>query len=252
MTLNPFARIASLGWAAWLATLVATACLCAVLAYWFVQLAAPRAPIAPALSGPATRDRPDLSAAGSLFGTPLRAQAAAVPVLGNVQVLGVVAAGRLGSAIMVVDGKPARSFAVGDSIGPGQRVRSVRADAVVIDDNGRTAEVPAPALTSTAVLTSGAGKPRGPTDPALMSPAAPAYPGSVPGAAGPAQGAPGGSPAPIMAPIPAPLSPSLPPGTPQTMPAPGSGQGGMPGQVGVPGQGLPPAHNLVKPGAPTS
>jgi hypothetical protein len=120
MTLNPFARIASLGWAAWLATLVATACLCAVLAYWFMQIAAPRAPIGPALSGPANRDRPDLTAAGSLFGTPPRAQAAAAPVLGNVQVLGVVAAGRLGSAILIVDGKPARSFAVGDSIGPGQ------------------------------------------------------------------------------------------------------------------------------------
>ena len=74
-------------------------------------------------------------------------------MLGNVQVLGVVAAGRLGSAILIVDGKPARSFAVGDSIGPGQRVRTVRPDKVVIDDNGRMAEVPAPAPTSTAVLT---------------------------------------------------------------------------------------------------
>ncbi len=249
MTLNPFARIASLGWAAWLATLVATAGLCAVLAYWFVHLAAPRAPIGPALSGPATRDRPDLAMAGSLFGTPQRAQAAPVPVLGNVQVLGVVAAGRLGSAIMVVDGKPARSFAVGDSIGPGQRVRTVRPDVVIIDDNGRMAEVPAPAPTSTAVLTSGAGKPRGPTDPALMSPAAPAYPGAMPGAM-PTQGAPGASPAPI----PAPLSPSLPPGTPQPMPVPWSipCQGGMPAQGVVPGQGMPPANNLVKPGAPTS
>lgn len=246
MTLNPFARIASLGWAAWLATLVVTACLCAVLAYWFVQLAAPRAPIGPALAGQGTRDRPDLAMAGSLFGTPQRAQVAAVPVLGNVQVLGVVSAGRLGSAIMVVDGKPARSFAVGDSIGPGQRVRSVRADAVVIDDNGRTAEVPAPAPTSTAVLTSGAGKPRGPTDPALMSPAAQGYPGAVPGAV-PAQGA-------NPAPQPAPLSPSLPPGTVQPLPTPGAApsQGGYPGQGGMPGQGIPPANNLVKPGAPTS
>jgi hypothetical protein len=239
MTLNPFARIASLGWAAWLATLVATACLCAVLAYWFMQIAAPRAPIGPALSGPANRDRPDLTAAGSLFGTPPLAQAAAAPVLGNVQVLGVVAAGRLGSAILIVDGKPARSFAVGDSIGPGQRVRSVRPDKVVIDDNGRMAEVPAPALTSTAVLTSGVGKPRGPSDPALMSPASAANPGVLP-----VPGLPPASPAPI----PAPLAPSLPPGAPPPVPIPGSSLG----HGAVPGQGIPPANNLVKPATPTS
>lgn len=258
MTLNPFARIASLGWAAWLATLVATACLCAVFAYWFMQIAAPPAPIGPALSGPANRDRPDLAAAGSLFGTPQRAQAAAAPVLGNVQVLGVVAAGRLGSAILIVDGKPARSFAVGDSIGPGQRVRTVRPDKVVIDDNGRLAEVPAPALTSTAVLTSGVGKPRGPSDPALASPASQPNPGALPAlGTPPAPVMPPASPAPLSAPvmppaspapIPAPLAPSLAPGAPQPVRMPGSNLG----QGAVPGQGIPPAHNLIKPTTPAS
>ncbi len=254
MTLNPFTRLASLGWSAWLATLAATACLCAVLAYWFMQLAAPSAPIAPVSAGPAIRDRPDLTQAGLLFGSPLQAQAAAVPVLGNVQVIGVVAAGQRGSAILIVDGKPARSFAVGERIGPGQRVRTVRPDAVVIDDNGRIAEVAAPLPTSTAVLTSGAGKARTSTDPALASPAAPGYPGSLPGqgmsGSLPGQGAPSSSlPAQALPGAGIGSQPAPPYAVPPAAPVPAPP---LPGSYPMPGQPVAPANNLVKPGAPTS
>jgi hypothetical protein len=215
MKINPLARLSSMGRTAWLATLAAFAGLCGVLAYWGVQLTAPRAPVAPATLQAAGGERPDLSPALPLFGQPAGARVEQAPALGNVQVLGVVAAGRLGSAILIVDGKPARSFAVGDPLGPGQRVSSVRADAVVIDDNGRRAEVPAPARSSSAVLTGGPERPRisgdpgsgaavPPASPPAARPAPPQNPPPAPSAAVPVPA--------LTAPVPpmtAPLPPAL-------------------------------------------
>ncbi|MCX7274199.1 MAG: hypothetical protein NTV19_13670 [Burkholderiales bacterium] len=191
MKINPLARLSSMGRTAWLATLATFAGLCGVLAYWGVQLTAPRAPVAPATLQTAGGERPDLGPALPLFGQPPGARVEQAPVLGNVQVVGVVAAGRLGSAILIVDGKPARPFAVGDLLGPGQRVSSVRADLVVIDDNGRRAEVPAPARSSSAVLTGGPPRPRAAGDPGSSAPVPPAN-------------SPAGRPAPPQNPPPAP------------------------------------------------
>ena len=218
MKINPLARLSSMGRTAWLATLAAFAGLCGVLAYWSVQLTAPRAPVAPASLQAAGGERPDLGPALTLFGQPAGARVEQAPVLGNVQVLGVVAAGRLGSAILIVDGKPARSFAVGDPLGPGQRVSSVRADAVVIDDNGRRAEVPAPARSSSAVLTGGPARPRASGDPAISAPVPSATPSTPPAGRPASTQNPPPAPAaaapmpPLTAPVP-PLTAPLPPMT---------------------------------------
>lgn len=251
MKLSPLMRVTATPPGAWLATLATVGVLCAIVAYWSMQLAAPRAPLAPSASSSAGREPPDLSTASTLFGIPQQAPAVRVPVLGNVQVLGVVSAGSRGSAILIVDGKPARSFAVGDAIGPGQRIRTVRGDAVVIDDNGRTAEVTAPTRANLAVLISGAGRARGSTDPALQAPLGSPQPGAL-----------------QMLPQPSP-SANQPPGG--AMPTPGNpGFGAGPGPTGAdisglptpapiptmpqsaPGQSSPPAHNLVKPPGPSS
>ncbi len=234
MMSRPLLRLSALGWGAWLATLAAVALLCAVIAYWAMQLLAPATPVAPAGQGPIARERTDLGLAPALFGTTAAPVAVAAPVLGNVQVLGVVAAASRGSAILIVDGRPPRSYAVGDLVGPGQRLREVRADKVTIDDNGRLAEVPAPARGSTAVLVSGAGRPRG------DSPSArPPLPGAMPPGAMPQGAMPPGNPAPPVS-----TGAGMPP--PGAMPAPAiiPTPGPMPGVTPA----APPA--LGKPGIP--
>jgi hypothetical protein len=176
--------LSSMGPGAWLAFLAACALLCACITFWAMQLSAPKPLVAPHGDGQIRRERADVRAASALFGQPAAEPAQQqAPVLGNVQVLGVVVAGRLGSAILIVDGQPARSYAVGETIGPGQRISRVGSDFIVIDDNGKPAQVPAPERGSIAVLTAGAAQPRAPSDPSLAAP----VPGNrlaMPGGAG--------------------------------------------------------------------
>lgn len=175
----------SMGPGAWLAFLAASALLCGCITFWAMQLSAPKPLIAPHGDGQTRRERADVRAASTLFGQPAATPAQAqVPVLGNVQVLGVVAAGRLSSAILIVDGQTARSYAVGESIGPGQRISRIGSDFIVIDDNGKTAQVPAPERGSIAILTAGDAQPRTPSDPSLASPAQPVRGMAMPGGAG--------------------------------------------------------------------
>ncbi|MBU6271045.1 MAG: general secretion pathway protein GspC [Betaproteobacteria bacterium] len=149
------ALLTGLGRPAWVATLLAAALLAATTAHWVVILGAPTAQPgpAPAATGIGASDH---ASAGLLFGradTP-GAQAVAPPAL-NLQVLGVVAAGRLGSALLAVDGKPARAYTVGATLGPGRQLKAITDQSVLIDDNGRELSLPAPARTSMAVLSGG-------------------------------------------------------------------------------------------------
>lgn len=219
------------GWPAWLATCAAFALLCAVIAYWTMLALAPPAVIAPSRAAKEPRALPDLQFVAQLFGVPPNAGPAVAPP-SNIQVVGIVAAGRRGAAILAVDGKPGKPYAVGERITPSQLLAEVRADRVVIDTQGATSELPMPTRASLAVLTSGVGKSR--ADAAAGTPAgvpagaAAGTPAGVPGVGMPGPGAPGavmpgagGSEAVVMPPPQSAVAPTPPPAAmPSAVPLP--------------------------------
>ncbi|MFN7644253.1 MAG: type II secretion system protein N [Burkholderiales bacterium] len=145
----PIARIASV---------LLFAALCAIVAGWALQLLAPRAPVAPAGAVAQVQGPPDLSAAGQLFGgVPRSADAQVQAAPSNIQVSGVLASGARGVALLAIDGRPAKPFAVGEPVSDGMTVRSITGDTVELDRGagGPPMRLPAPARGSVAVLTSG-------------------------------------------------------------------------------------------------
>ena len=160
MPIRPSVLLAGLNRPAWAATLAAAAVLAATAAHWLVTLGAPTPQPGPAPIASGAGAPPDLASAALLFGRADAPGAQAVaPAALNLQVLGVVAAGRLGSALLAIDGKPARAYVVGASLGPGRQLKAITDQSVVIDDNGRDLTLPAPARTSMAVLTAGTPSP---------------------------------------------------------------------------------------------
>lgn len=130
--------------------------LCATVAYWTLQLAAPRPAIAPAGSLMDWQKAPDLAAAARMFGVPQRGGSQAAPtVSSNVQVLGVAASDLRGSAVLSVDGGPARAWQAGDLVAEGTRLIQVGIERVVIEQNGRRIELPAPPRPDLSLLGSG-------------------------------------------------------------------------------------------------
>jgi general secretion pathway protein C len=145
----PIARIASV---------LLFAALCAIVAIWALHLLAPHAPIAPAGAVATVQGPPDLSAAGQLFGgVPRAADAQVQAAPSNIQVSGVLASGTRGVALLVIDGRPAKPFAVGEPVSDGMTVRAITGDTVELDRGagGLPMRLPAPARGSVAVLTSG-------------------------------------------------------------------------------------------------
>lgn len=224
MRIRPFPSLSSIGWPAWLGTLASFAVLCAIAAWWAMQLLSPRPPVAPASSAQDQQALPELKLASQLFGTPPGAQGPAAATSSNVSVIGIVAAGMRGSAILAIDGQPPRAFAVGERIGPIQSLFAVRADGVVIEENGRQILLPAPPRPTVSLLTDGPARAGG-LDPGFASPADAgaariarplgagmgAGPGAapVPRAAAPGQGiVPVAPSVPIQAPAIVPIAPS--------------------------------------------
>lgn len=195
--------VASRRWTSPAASLALFALLCATLAYWGLQLLAPPVPIAPSASLVDHRDAPDLATAAKLFGQPVGGRASAAPAsLANIQVLGVAASAVRGSAVLVVDGKPARAYMVGDAVTENARLVEVRPDVAVIEQNGARVELVAPQRPSVAILSGGPVRSdseaiaRTPPVPTLAPPAAgaPAAPSMPPPDAGPRANAPIGTP----------------------------------------------------------
>ena len=227
--------VASRRWTPLLASLALAGLLCAAIAYWAMQLLAPGVAIAPAGSIVDYGRTPDLAAAGKVFGFQGgQAGAAVTPAMSNIKVLG-VAAGQRGSAVLSVDGKPPRPYAVGDAIAPGLVLAEVRADAVVLDQSGARIELRAPDRPSPDLLSCGVGKPRATGDagaPPVATSSAPVFmPGPAP--APPAAQAPGALPpgTPLPGGLPAPLP--VPPQTgepPQAQPAQPQGAEGQPAE----------------------
>jgi general secretion pathway protein C len=143
------------------AAVVLFAVLCATVAYWAMQLLAPRAPIAPAEVVADPRATPDFRQTGSLFGVQRQPeQLAASASVSNIQVLGLGASSLRPSAVLAVDGKPARPYGLGDTVTTGVKLVADKLDSVVIDRNGVVVELPAPARPSLSVLTAATGQSR--------------------------------------------------------------------------------------------
>lgn len=104
----------------------------AIAAYWGIRIFTP-APLAapPPLPPPPLRD-PDPMAAARMFGKVDVVQSMA----SNVQALGVFAAGKDSSAVLVVDGKPARVFLIGQEVAPGMKLVSVTSEIAVLESSG--------------------------------------------------------------------------------------------------------------------
>ena len=114
----------------------------AIAAYWGIRIFTP-APIAapPPLPPPPLRD-PDPMAAARMFGKVDVVQSAAT----NVQALGIFSAGKDSSAVLVVDGKPARVFLVGQEVAPGMKLVSVTSELAILESSaGGRQEVRLPA-----------------------------------------------------------------------------------------------------------
>jgi general secretion pathway protein C len=194
------------------------AALCAIVAGWALQLLAPRAPIAPAGAVAQVQGPPDLSAAGQLFGGVPRPQDTLVQAApSNIQVTGVLASGDRGVALLAIDGRPAKPFAVGEPVSDGMTVRSVAADAVELErgSGGVPMRLAAPPRGSIAVLTSGPQRPGGG---ATVPPVAPS--GSQPSQVGTAQaGGPPPLPPRMLPPAGAMATPQDPPQTPAIAPS---------------------------------
>ncbi len=231
------------GWAWWLASALALCLLVAVVTYWASIWLAPPVRIAPAGTLSDSSGPTNLAPARSLFGQlpPAAAARDAAPVSSNIRVLGILAAGPRGSALLSVDGRPGKAHAVGDLVDGKLRVLAIDAREVRLGDDqgGLRQSLPAPARADLAVLTRGpapaAGNPTGapgstPAGPASVVPTAPPGPntGTVPPAA-------------AFSPSP---STSITPATSPGSPAP---QAGLP-QPAMASPGMPPAP---APGAPS-
>jgi general secretion pathway protein C len=144
-------------WTSHLAATVLFAALCGIATFWALQLLAPRMAIAPAGSIVDWQRAPDLAAASRLFGlVPQAGQARQVAaVASNISVVGIAASPHRGSAILSVDGGPAKAILAGDPIDDNAWLIEVRADAVIIEQAGARVELPTPARPDPALLSAG-------------------------------------------------------------------------------------------------
>ncbi len=133
-----------------------------VIAYWSMQLLAPRAAIAPSDSL-GDNSRPPLPAAAKLFGAPNQQQDAGAPPPVDVRVTGILEAGRRGVAILAINGAPAKAYQVNQRIDDGTTLKEVLADKVILDHRGSRIEAVAPSRYSIDILSSNAGR-SGPPD----------------------------------------------------------------------------------------
>jgi general secretion pathway protein C len=115
--------------------------LMAIVGYWGIRIFTP-SPLAapPPLPPPPLRD-PDPVAAARMFGKVDVVQS----VASNVQAVGVFAAGKDSSAVLIVDGKPARAFVIGQEVAPGMKLVSVTPELAILETTGGRQEVRMPA-----------------------------------------------------------------------------------------------------------
>jgi general secretion pathway protein C len=177
----------------------------AIAAYWGVKIFTP-APTAapPPLPPPPVRD-PDPVATARMFGKVERVQAVST----NIQATGAFSAGKDSSAVLSVDGRPARVFLIGQEVTPGMKLVAVTPEAVVLEAGGGRQEVRLPPRAAVAAFGGAPPPPNYTRDGNTLS---------APTVGGPA-GRPNLPPNPAVAPPPPPaqpVAPAAPPGAPPT------------------------------------
>ena len=187
--------------------LVFFALVMAIAAYWGVRIFTP-APTAapPPIAPPPLRD-PDPVAVARMFGKVEQVQT----VTSNIQAIGAYSAGKGSSAVLSVDGRPARVFLLGQEVAPGLKLAEVGPETVVLESGGARQELRLPPRAMAAF--GGAPPPPNFTlqGNMLTAPSAGAPPGGRP-----AGGAPGQLPQPPQPQPPQPATPAAPPGAPPT------------------------------------
>jgi general secretion pathway protein C len=112
-----------------------------IATYWGIKvLTPPPASAPPPLAAPPPRDADPVLAARMLG----LVQAGQTVVVSNIQVSGVFAAGRDSAAVLVVDGKPARAYLIGQEVAPGTSLEAVRPDGVTLSGAGGKQDVRIP------------------------------------------------------------------------------------------------------------
>jgi general secretion pathway protein C len=185
--------------------LVFFALVMAIAAYWGVRIFTPAATAAPPPIAPPPLRDPDPVAVARMFGKVERVQAAT----SNIQAIGAYSAGKGSSAVLSVDGRPARVFLLGQEVAPGLKLAEVGSEAVVLESGGARQEIRLPPRAMAAF--GGAPPPPNFTlqGNMLTAPSAGAPPGGRP-----AGGAPGQLPQPPQPQPPQPATPAPPPGAP--------------------------------------
>ncbi len=113
--------------------IVMLAIVSAIAAYWVIKILTPQPTAAPPPLAATPPREPNPTMTARLFGL---IQAPQVAAVSNITVSGVFAAGRSGSAVLVVDGKPARAYVIGQEVSPGLRLVEVQPEVVVLEGNG--------------------------------------------------------------------------------------------------------------------
>ncbi len=147
--------VATRRWTSSIASFVAFGVLCAMIAYWTLQLLAPPVAIAPTGSLVDYRNAPDLASAAALFGRSATDAAPSALATVDVRVLGVAASPTRGSAVLAVESGGAKAYLVGDRVADDLRLVEVRPDAAVLERNGARIELLAPRRPSVSMLWSG-------------------------------------------------------------------------------------------------
>jgi general secretion pathway protein C len=120
--------------------LVFFALVVAIAGYWGVRIFTPTPTAAPPpLPPPPLRD-PDPVATARMFGKVEVVQAVAT----NIQATGAFSAGKDSSAVLSVDGRPARVFLLGQEVAPGLKLAEVRPDVIVLEASSGRQEVRLP------------------------------------------------------------------------------------------------------------
>jgi general secretion pathway protein C len=112
----------------------------AIAAYWGVRIFTPAPTAAPPPAAPPPLRDPDPVATARMFGKVERIQAAT----SNIQAIGAYSAGKISSAVLSVDGRPARLFLLGQEVAPGLRLAEVGPEIVVLESGGARQELRLP------------------------------------------------------------------------------------------------------------
>ena len=112
----------------------------AIAAYWGVRIFTPAPTAAPPPTAPPPLRDPDPVATARMFGKVERIQAAT----SNIQAIGAYSAGQGSSAVLSVDGRPARVFLLGQEVAPGLKLAEVGPEIVVLESGGARQELRLP------------------------------------------------------------------------------------------------------------